>query len=71
MIRVARPGARVVIVAADAPLIDAGDRALTRRIVDFICDHEINGWLGRQMPRLYKENGLTDITVTPQARGAY
>jgi hypothetical protein len=51
----------VVTWAPDQFAIDASDRALTRRIVDFACDQEVNGWLGRQLPRLFKEHGMAEV----------
>jgi len=65
--RVTRRGGRVAVSAPDmgATLLDVGDRALTRRIFDFICDNEVNGWVGRQLPRLFHEAGLRDLIVRP------
>ena len=61
MARVIRPGGRLVVncIDADTLMIDATDRRVTRAIVHFICDHEWNGWLGRQLPGLCRELGLT------------
>jgi hypothetical protein len=40
----------------------------TRKIVHFICDRIVrNGWMGRQLPRLFKECGLTNIVLTTGA----
>ena len=63
--RVARPGGRVVVGGPDlgSTMIDADDRALTRRLLDFVCDHETNGWIGRQLPGLCREVGLVDMAV--------
>jgi hypothetical protein len=44
---------------------DAGDRFVTRKIVHYFCDQEVNGWIGRQMPRLFAEAGLIDIKALP------
>lgn len=65
MIRVARPGARVVGVEHDwgTFAIDAADRAVTRKILDFFCDTVRDGWMGRRLPGLYRELGLEDIAV--------
>jgi ubiquinone/menaquinone biosynthesis C-methylase UbiE len=66
MSRVAKSGARLVISEPDweTLLIDHDDRATTRKIVNFICDSMVrNGWIGRQLPRLFKECGLTNIAV--------
>jgi SAM-dependent methyltransferase len=65
MVRVIRPGGRVVINAPDIDLwaIDASDRETTRLITHYICDHEANGWVGRQMPAFFQEAGLLDLKV--------
>jgi hypothetical protein len=36
-----------------------------RRILDFWCDHDSNGWIGRRLPRHCKAAGLVDVTVRP------
>jgi hypothetical protein len=47
-------------------VIDAPDRGLTRRILNDYCDRWlINGWIGRQLPRLFRSAGLTGVTVSP------
>jgi ubiquinone/menaquinone biosynthesis C-methylase UbiE len=65
MIRVARPGSQIVISEPDweTLVINANDRILTRKIVNFLCDSIRNGWIGRQLPTLFKELGLVDVTV--------
>jgi ubiquinone/menaquinone biosynthesis C-methylase UbiE len=65
MVRVTRTGGYIVISAPDMGTfaIDSGHRSTTREIMDFVCDHETNGWIGRQLPALCKEIGLTDVTV--------
>lgn len=65
MVRVARHGARVVVCDPDWELIaiDAGDRATTRKIVNFVCDSVPDGWMGRQLPGLLKGSGLRDIEI--------
>lgn len=46
-------------------VIDAQDRALTRRIPNCRCDHIVrNGWIARQMPALFRAAQLTEVTVT-------
>jgi ubiquinone/menaquinone biosynthesis C-methylase UbiE len=63
MARVARPGARIVTADADLDLtcIDIPDRALARAVIHAACDQMTQGWIGRQMPRLFKQAGLSDI----------
>ncbi len=65
MVRVARPGARIVTADADFDLtvVEIPDRALVRKMVHAICDQVQQGWLGRQMPRLFQQVGLEDVRV--------
>ena len=67
LVRVTRPGGRVAVSGPDlgSVVIDASDRALTRRLLRFICDRETNGWIGRQLPGLCREVGLAEIAVVP------
>jgi ubiquinone/menaquinone biosynthesis C-methylase UbiE len=67
MVRVVRPGGRIVVLDRDIETrtIDAADRALTRRIINFWCDSFLGGWIGRSLPRLFREAGLDEITVEP------
>jgi ubiquinone/menaquinone biosynthesis C-methylase UbiE len=50
--RVLHPGGRLAIVTGDidASMIDAANKAVTRKIIHYACDHENNGWIGRQLP---------------------
>lgn len=64
IIRVSRDGARIVISDPDweTLTIDTPERSITRRIVQFIADHFVrHGWMGRQLPRLFKAQGLSDV----------
>lgn len=66
MMRVARSGASLVVSEPDweTLTIDATDRAITRRIIHFIADRSVrHGWIGRQLPRLFKEQDLSDVHV--------
>lgn len=65
MVRVARPGARVVVADGDMDLIaiDIPDRALARKVIHAACDQMVQGWMGRQMPRLFRAAGLSNIWV--------
>jgi ubiquinone/menaquinone biosynthesis C-methylase UbiE len=66
MLRVARPGARIVVAEADFDLIiiDIPDRTLARKMIHLACDRVRQGWMGRQLPKLFSEAGLIDIVVT-------
>jgi ubiquinone/menaquinone biosynthesis C-methylase UbiE len=67
MVRVTRPGGRIVIVDVDweTLVIDAPNRAVTRRIVNLICDNFGNGWVARALFRYFKQAGLVGVAVTP------
>lgn len=65
MVRVARPGARIVAADGDLDLtiVEIPDRALARKIIHAACDQMEQGWIGRQMPRLFQQAGLRNIWV--------
>jgi ubiquinone/menaquinone biosynthesis C-methylase UbiE len=65
MIRVARSGARIVVLDPDleTQVLAAEDRIVTRKILNFFCDRFRNGWMGRDLFGLFQEAQLTDIAV--------
>jgi ubiquinone/menaquinone biosynthesis C-methylase UbiE len=67
MMRVTRPGGRVLIYEVDFETltVDLPVRRLTRKIVNTWCDGFRNGWLGRHIPALFREAGLEDVRITP------
>src|SRR5215467_13189020 len=67
MIRVTRPGGRVAALEfdQDSTMLDHPDRDTTRVILETFGDAMANGWIGRQLPRLFRQAGLTDISVSP------
>jgi len=67
IVRVTRPGGRVGVIDVDMETVgfDSSDRALTRRVVASLTDSFQNGWIGRQLPRLLTEAGLTGLCVEP------
>lgn len=70
MLRVLRPGGRVVVVDTDweTVTIDHPDAHTTRKILNFVADRfSTNGWIGRQLPRLFRDNGLTDMSLTARS----
>lgn len=70
MIRVARPGAPIVITEPDweTYVVDVPDRALFRALLAHHVDAaQQNGWIGRELPRLFRDAGLADVHVVPEA----
>ncbi len=67
MVRVARPGARIVVsdVDYDTLIVEGPDRMLTRRIASHHCDRMPSGAVGRQLPALFRGAGLPGIEVFP------
>ena len=67
MARVTRPGRRVVAFEPDwgGMSLDAEDRAVTRAVLNCLADSIRNGWIGRQLPRLFRRAGLTEVMVEP------
>jgi ubiquinone/menaquinone biosynthesis C-methylase UbiE len=67
MLRVLAPGGRLVIIDRDIETrtIDAPDRITTRAILNAWCDGFLGGWIGRALPRLFREAGLLDIAIEP------
>ena len=66
MIRVVRPGGRVVCVDQDGDTwtIDHPDRELTRRIIRFNSDQRYaDGWTGRRLRRYFRQAGLSSVEV--------
>jgi ubiquinone/menaquinone biosynthesis C-methylase UbiE len=65
MSRVVRPGGRVVVTEPDMEtyFVNVPDRALTRRILGFVCDAFPRGWIGRELPGLFHDAGLAEIEV--------
>ncbi|RIK40949.1 MAG: hypothetical protein DCC55_13395 [Chloroflexi bacterium] len=67
MVRVVRPGGRIALFEfdLDAFMINGGDKMLTRRIVHLFADSMPNGQLGRRLPFLLREAGLTEVISVP------
>jgi hypothetical protein len=47
----------------DLIAVDIPDRALARKVIHAACDQMVQGWMGRQMPRLFRAAGLSNIWV--------
>ena len=66
LIRVTKPRGFVYLIEPDfeTVTINLSDRSLVRKVFHFDCDHHTkNGWIGRELPGLFKSCGLVDIAV--------
>ncbi|HEX2690815.1 MAG TPA: methyltransferase domain-containing protein [Kofleriaceae bacterium] len=68
MVRVLRPGGHVVVfdLDSDQTIVDAPDMSLVRRIAEVLDRAVPNPWMARQLFRLFKQVGLTEVRVVPQ-----
>jgi ubiquinone/menaquinone biosynthesis C-methylase UbiE len=66
MARVLRPGGRMAVLDFDweSLFFDSPYKDITRKIANSFCDSLKNGWIGRQLPRLFREVGMTDVSIT-------
>jgi SAM-dependent methyltransferase len=66
MVRALKPGGMVCSFEHDwgTLAIDAGDVETAQKIATLHCDSIRTGHIGRQVPRLFKEAGLSEVTVT-------
>ncbi len=66
MVRVTKPGGWIVVLDSDWGTfsVDANDIETERRLVRFISEHSMNnGYSGRQLYRLFKQQGLRAISI--------
>jgi ubiquinone/menaquinone biosynthesis C-methylase UbiE len=65
LIRVTKPGGRIVVGDPDweTLIFDAPQTAVTRTILNFVCDSHRNAWMGRQLYAQFQAAGLADVTV--------
>ena len=65
--RVLRPGGLTVVYDTDweTLIIDADDWQTTRTLMRVYCAEHRHGWIGRMLPGLMREAGLSDIRVVP------
>ena len=68
IVRVVRPGGRVVAVEPDLEvlLLDSGMLEVTRTVLARHAARYANPWAGRQLGRLMLDAGLTDVRVAPE-----
>lgn len=69
LIRVARPGAMIVVTDSDHGMtaLNGSDRRLTMKALACWAGAITNGWIGRQLPGMFTRHGLRDITIIPSA----
>ena len=64
--RVTKPGGRVVVLDTDfgALSLDTTETEIERRLVHFFARHMLNNaYCGRRLRRLFKQQGLVDVTA--------
>ena len=68
MVRVIRPGGRLSVFDFDweTQIVDSPLVQTTRLITRSFCDSFKNGWIGRRLPRLFKQHAMRNISMTPQ-----
>jgi len=68
MVRVIRRGGRLAVFDFDweTQIVDSPYVETTRLITRSFCDSFKNGWIGRRLPRLFKQHDMKGISVTPQ-----
>lgn len=68
MSRVLKPGGRMSVFDFDweTQFCDSPYKETTRKITQSFCDGIKNGWIGRKLPRLFRANGVHEVTVKPQ-----
>ena len=68
LVRVICRGGRLSIFDFDweTQIVHSPYKETTRAITRSFCDSFKNGWIGRRLPRLFKQHAMRDISVTPQ-----
>jgi ubiquinone/menaquinone biosynthesis C-methylase UbiE len=68
MARVLHPGGRMAVQDFDweTQFCDSPYKETTRKIALSFCDGMKNGWIGRRLPRLFGEVGMTDVSCSFQ-----
>jgi ubiquinone/menaquinone biosynthesis C-methylase UbiE len=66
MVRVIRPGGRIVVREGAGSLFGP-DVHMSRALTEAFARRLRNGWIALQMPQLFRDAGLADLTVEPVA----
>jgi ubiquinone/menaquinone biosynthesis C-methylase UbiE len=66
MARVLRRGGRMAVLDFDweTQFCDSPYKETTRKIALSFCDSMKNGWIGRKLPRKFREAGMKDVAVS-------
>jgi hypothetical protein len=70
MIRVTRPGGRIVVFDTDhsSRTLDVPERDIWRRLTLYNCEHRVTSpWAAQQLYRLFREAGLGEVTAEPRS----
>lgn len=72
MVRVVRPGGMLVVIEPDLEtvIVQLSDHVLARKLTAWQCNSVRNGRIGRQLPGLFQQSGLTAIQILPMVHYA-
>jgi ubiquinone/menaquinone biosynthesis C-methylase UbiE len=67
MVRVARPGGKVVVFDFDwdTLVVDHPDRSSTEKVLDLMTESLRNGRIGRRLPGMFEDAGLGEVGIAP------
>lgn len=67
MARVVRSGGLLVVIEPDLDTVitHLSNHELARKLTQWQCDSVRNGWIGRQLAVLFRQQGLVDVQVFP------
>ena len=69
LIRVTKAGGYILALEPDheTTFVHPGDKTVTRSIINAYADAYPDGWIGRQLPAIFVDAGLVEVTVAPEA----